>query len=85
MTNNDWKTLKLSEITSLIKDGTHGTHKDTHDGIPLLSAKDIFDGEIHMDNSPRRISNQDYDTIHKNYKIKNKMLENLIIIQFRFY
>jgi len=70
MTNNKWKHSVLSEISLLIKDGTHGTHKNIADGIPLLSAKDIHDGIIDTNNNPRRISNTDYKTIHKKYEIK---------------
>lgn len=70
MTNNTWTQQPLSEITELIKDGTHGTHKNTSDGIPLLSAKDINDGKITTDNNPRLISRTDYQTIHRNYEIQ---------------
>ncbi|WP_400254139.1 restriction endonuclease subunit S [Methanobrevibacter smithii] len=38
-------------------------------GIPLLSAKDIFDGKININENSRLISIDDYNTIHKNYEL----------------
>lgn len=65
----EWDTKLLEEYTTLIKDGTHGTHKDIPNGIPLLSAKDIQDGEIIISNDCRTISQLDYNSIHKSYSI----------------
>lgn len=47
----------LEEATELITDGTHGSPERTENpnGIPLLSAKNIFDGEVrwnHFDSVP---------------------------------
>lgn len=67
---NNWTVKRLDEVTTLIKDGTHGTHKNIADGIPLLSAKDIVDGKIQLMNDPRRISVSDYEKIHKNYSLQ---------------
>ena len=39
----DYFECRLNDITEIIKDGTHGTHENISDGIPLLSAKDIYD------------------------------------------
>ena len=66
-----WEVVNLNNITSLIKDGTHGTHKEVLGGTPLLSAKDISNGKICIEGEPRRISNFDFSNIHKNYKIQN--------------
>jgi type I restriction enzyme S subunit len=43
--------VPLEETTELITDGTHGSPKRTEDsnGIPLLSAKNVFDGEVRWD------------------------------------
>lgn len=68
---SDWQQVKLADICSLIKDGSHGTHKDVLEGIPLLSAKDIKDGYVEIENNPRIISVDDFNQIHKNYKICN--------------
>lgn len=67
-----WEVCKLSEITDLIKDGTHGTHKNYQNGVPLLSAKDIINGEITLNNNPRLISESDFNLIHRGYQIKEK-------------
>lgn len=72
--SDEWEKDKLSNISELIKDGTHGTHKDVEDGIFLLSAKDIKNGKIKLENDSRKISIEDFKKIHKNYKIQNNDL-----------
>lgn len=67
----NWRLLKAKQICDLIKDGTHGTHKNVEDGHLLLSAKDIVNGEISIASNPRVISNEEYIKIHKNYELKN--------------
>lgn len=64
-----WQTKTIREVTGLIKDGTHGTHNDTPGGIPLLSAKDINNGRVVFNNSPRLISQKDFNSIHKAYQL----------------
>lgn len=59
----------LLETLDILKDGTHGTHKEEKDGIPLLSAKDISEGEILVPENCRKISEDDYKVIHKNWSI----------------
>ena len=66
-----WKNSKLDDVTVLIKDGTHGSHKDFPNGIPLLSAKDIENGKILIPDDCRTISENEYNLIHTNYKIEN--------------
>lgn len=66
-----WNQVRLGDVCSLLKDGSHGTHQDVLNGIPLLSAKDVKDGYIEIDNHPRLISFDDFNQIHKNYKIKD--------------
>ena len=52
-----WEQRTLGEVLSLLKDGTHGTHKNSNDGVFLLSAKNIKNGEIIIDEtSDRKIS-----------------------------
>lgn len=66
----DWVDKSLGEVTSFIKDGTHGTHQDTVDGeYLLLSAKNIKNGGIYYDESDRKISRIEFETIYKNYKL----------------
>jgi type I restriction enzyme, S subunit len=66
----EWEFVVLKHLTSLLKDGTHGSHANSILGVPLLSAKDINDGKINLNNNPRIISFDDYDTIHRSYEIK---------------
>jgi type I restriction enzyme, S subunit len=61
----------IGEITTLIKDGTHGTHKDVLNGIPLLSAKDIENGKVKIPNDCRKITETDYRQIHATYELKS--------------
>jgi type I restriction enzyme S subunit len=70
MVPEGWEVKRLDELTLFIKDGTHGTHADVENGIPLLSAKDIDNGKILLDNNPRLISAEDYSQIHKKYLIE---------------
>jgi len=66
-----WEVVRLKTCSELIKDGTHGSHKDTENGIPLLSAKDIKNGKVILDVDSRKISLDDFNKIHKNYSLTN--------------
>lgn len=67
----DWEEYKLGDKLNLLKDGTHGTHKDVEEGFYLLSAKNIKHGQIVIDERvDRKISEEDYSSIHKNYALK---------------
>ena len=70
--SDDWEQRKLYELLDLLKDGTHGTHKDVECGPLLLSAKNIKQGKIIWDESDRRISRSDFNSIHAKYKLKEK-------------
>ncbi|MEE8824596.1 MAG: restriction endonuclease subunit S [Lentilactobacillus sunkii] len=74
-----WEQRKLKELTTLIKDGTHGTHEDGNDAF-LLSAKNIKNGQVWIDpSSDRKISNNDYQSILKNYKMqKGDLLVSIV-------
>ena len=68
---NAWEQRKLGDILILLKDGTHGTHHDTDSGPLLLSAKNIKNGTVQWDESDRRISKDEYENIHANFKLKD--------------
>ncbi len=68
--NDEYKYRNLSDISTLIKDGTHGTHENSENGIPLLSAKDINNNKINIPEDCRKISVDDYNKIYKNYLLK---------------
>ncbi|EAQ54718.1 restriction endonuclease subunit S [Vibrio sp. MED222] len=67
----DWNVSNLSECSLFIKDGTHGTHKRTPTGIPLLSAKNVTaSGKIKWDVNDSLVSEADYSKIHSKYELE---------------
>jgi type I restriction enzyme S subunit len=68
---DDWEQCKLGEVLTLLKDGTHGTHKDSDYGPYLLSAKNIKNGQIIIDeSSDRKISEAAHEQIHSSFKLQ---------------
>ena len=67
----DWEQCKLGDLLILLKDGSHGTHKNTSEGVYLLSAKNIKNGRINIMPDDRIISLDDYNVIHKNYELQS--------------
>ena len=66
-----WEKKALGECLILLKDGTHGTHFDVLEGPFLLSAKNIKNGRLIIDNEiERKISIEDYNSIHSTYSLK---------------
>ena len=65
-----WEQCKLGDLLILLKDGSHGTHKNTSEGVYLLSAKNIKNGRINIMPDDRIISWDDYNVIHKNYELQ---------------
>ena len=61
----------MDDVLTLLKDGTHGTHKDAESGPLLLSAKNIKNGTVQWDALDRRISEDEYNSIHSNFKLQN--------------
>lgn len=68
---NTWEQCKLGDLLILLKDGSHGTHKNTSEGVYLLSAKNIKNGRINIMPDDRIISWDDYNVIHKNYELQS--------------
>ena len=70
----DWEKRELKDVVDLLKDGTHGTHKDGKEAF-LLSAKNIKNGQIIIDElTDRKISSDDYNSIFKNYGLMDQDL-----------
>lgn len=67
--SDPWEKRKLIDQLSLLKDGTHGTHKDGNFAF-LLSAKNVIQNSIVFDDSDRKISEDDFNDIYANYHIK---------------
>ncbi len=68
----NWKIKKLKQVLLLLKDGTHGTHKDCVQGKFLLSAKDVVEGRVLCSEDSRIISDEDFNSIHARYKLQNR-------------
>lgn len=70
--SKEWENNNLKDITTLLKDGTHGTHKDVENGPWLLSAKNIKNNTINISDEDRKISTTDYNKIYKNYTLERE-------------
>lgn len=67
-----WEQERLGDVLDFLKDGTHGTHKDSPNGPYLLSAKNIKYGVIEIDSEKdRKISWNDYNAISKSFQLKS--------------
>ena len=70
--SDTWEQRKLGEVLSILKDGTHGTHQDAEEGPYLLSAKNIKNGQIIIDDSSdRKISEDEFNQIHTKFTLEN--------------
>ena len=67
----EFNLISSDKYCTYITDGTHGTHSNQVTGKYLLSAKDILDGKVHIKENSRIISENDFNKIHKNYKLEN--------------
>lgn len=67
--SSSWEDKPLNKCSEFIKDGTHASLQNSKVGKPLLSAKDIYDQEIHIAEDCRIISQEDYDLIYSNYNL----------------
>ena len=65
----DWTFSFLKNCLSMLKDGTHGSFKNSEKGYPLLSAKDV-DNVIAISDDCRLISKEDYCSIYAKYSLK---------------
>ncbi len=65
----DWKMKKLGEVLD-VRDGTHDTPKYINEGIPLITSKNLKDGEIDFENVSY-ISREDHENIIKRSYVEN--------------
>lgn len=63
--SSEWIEKIIGEI-AIVKDGTHGTFERVKTGPLLLSAKNIFDNEIVLEDNESKISESDYMDIVSN-------------------
>ena len=70
----DWEVMSLGEFCQ-IKDGTHGTYARVENGYLLLSAKNILNGKLDIQENESLISENAYAEIVKNgFPKKNDLL-----------
>ena len=76
----EWEQRKLGDVLSLLKDGTHGTHKDSDEGVFFFFFQNIKNGKVFIDeNTDRRISKQEFDSIHSNFRLhENDVLLTIV-------
>ena len=61
----------LLEVTTAIKDGTHGTHRRVAEGVPLLSAKNVTStGDVVVDETDEQISEADYQELTRAFQLE---------------
>ena len=61
-----WKIAPIKRFLSGMQDGTHGTYQTVDSGYPLLSAKNVFDTGLCIEDAERKISKDDYYSIIAN-------------------
>ena len=64
-----WKWVRFSEVID-VRDGTHDTPKYVTDGIPLVTSKNLVDGEIDFDTT-KLISYEDAEQINMRSGVDN--------------
>ena len=64
---SEWKEYKLGEICD-VRDGTHDSPKESKDGKPLVTSKNIKDGKLDLSNT-YLISYEDYNQINKRSRV----------------
>lgn len=65
--NGDWEKQRLEDIT-IVKDGTHDSPHYYREGFPLVTSKNLVDGEIDLTDI-NYISEDDYNEINKRSKV----------------
>lgn len=66
----EWSVQKLSDICSLIKDGTHLPPSRVEDGPWLLSVQNMINGKLQLSDSDTKVPLEFYHLMHKNWQIK---------------
>ncbi len=66
-----WKRTSLKWLLISLKDGTHGTFARVVEGVPLLSAKNVIDGNLLVTDNESLISYEDFEEINRNGYLKH--------------
>lgn len=65
-----WQVQKLKHICSLLRDGTHQPPSRTETGIPLLSVRNIVDGQFINLPDDSLISEKDFKILQRSFEVK---------------
>ncbi len=65
-----WQQAPLKRYLTSLKDGTHGTFERVLEGVPLLSAKNVINGQLEISDQESLISYADYQAINRNGYLK---------------
>jgi len=64
---SEWKEYKLGTLCD-VRDGTHDSPKESHEGYPLVTSKNIKNGKIDLSNT-YLISESDYNFVNQRSKV----------------
>ena len=62
---DSWEWVRLGSICSHIVDGDHNPPANSGKGIPILSAANVHNGKLHIDEAARWITEADYKKAYK--------------------
>ena len=65
-----WEAKRLKYVCSLLRDGTHQPPARVTDGIPLLSVRNIVDGQFINLDDDSLISEKDFKELERSFKVK---------------
>ena len=65
-----WKWVRLGDVASKISDGSHNPPKNSGSGIPLLSATNIQDRTVRIEDATRWITEDEWQLENKRTKIE---------------
>lgn len=65
-----WKWINLKLISKALSDGSHNPPPNAGQGIPVLSAKNVFDGQVHAETANRWATEEDWKLEDKKVHIE---------------
>lgn len=68
--HQEFSKTALRHLLVSLKDGTHDSFQRTTEGVPLLSAKNVINGHLLIEDHESLISEEDFHAIHKSGYLK---------------
>lgn len=65
-----WKWSYLKDICNALSDGSHNPPPNAGKGIPVLSAKNIFDSQVHVETASRWVTEEQWELEDKKIHIE---------------